>query len=615
MVSRSKNRVDVLGFIVIIVILALTGRLAYLQIIKGDYFHTLAEQNRIRLITVTAPRGTFYDRNGAPLVNNRPGFSVSLMPIDGPVSQEVIAKLADILKVKPEEITGKVKKEENPLNPVIVKNDVGQDIVAKIEERKSDLPGVVLAIQAVRSYIYNDLGAHIFGYVGEINDSELEKGKADGYKSGDILGKSGLEQVYDKTLRGVDGGEQVEVDVTGRPIQRLGRKEPVPGNDLWLTIDYRVQKATEEVMDRQLTYLQNKLGNSKAKAGAAVAINPKTGEVLAMVSRPAFNPNLFNGGISEKDWKVINDNPFNPMQNRVIAGEYPPGSTFKIVTGTAALELGKVTPEEKILDTGKHWIIPKGNAMNEALGLIDFREALSKSDNVYFYEMGNRLGIDNLEKYARMFGLGEYTGIKLPGESNGLVANKKYKMKVYEEDWYLSETFDAAIGQGFQLATPLQVANVMAQIANGGHRYRPYLVSKIASPDGKTMQVFQPEEVGTVNISAKTLNLIRGALRDVALPGGTASAVFNGFPVQIAGKTGTAENPHGDDHGWFVAYAPFDDPQIVVAVLIEQGGFGADSAVPIARKMLEAYFDVPSQKNPADLYAEEQAAKAGVKQL
>lgn len=612
MVSKAKDRVNILAFFVVFVISLLIGRLAYLQLVKGEEFHSLADQNRIRLVKINAPRGTFYDRNGLPLVNNRPGFSVSLVPINAPVSQDVIIKLSNILGITPDEINKKVAKEENPLNPIIIKGDVGPEVVAKIEERKGDLPSVVLAIQAVRSYIYNELGSHMFGYVGEINDNELAKGKANGYKSGDIIGKSGLEQVYDKELRGVDGGEQVEVDVTGRPIKRLGRKEPIPGNDLLLTLDSRVQKATEEAMDRQLKYLQNKLGNINAKAGAAVAINPKTGEVLAMVSRPAFNPNLFNGGISEKDWKTINDNPFNPMQNRVLSGEYPPGSTFKIITGTAALELGKVTPEEKILDTGKHWIIPKGNAMNEALGWINFQEALSKSDNVYFYEMGNRLGIDNLEKYARMYGLGTYTGINLPGEADGLVANQKYKMKVYEEEWYLSETFDAAIGQGFQLATPLQVANVMAQVANGGHRYKPYLVSKIVSPNGKVLKEFQPEETGTVSISEKNLNLIRNALRDVALPGGTAAATFEGFPVPIAGKTGTAENPHGDDHGWFVAYAPFNDPQIVVAVLIEQGGFGADSAVPIARKMLESYFNIPTQKNFADFYAEEEAAKSGV---
>jgi penicillin-binding protein 2 len=256
------------------------------------------------------------------------------------------------------------------------------------------------------------------------------------------------------------------------------------------------------------------------------------------------------------------------------------------------LELGKVTPEEKIHDTGRHWLIPKGNAGGEALGWISFREALAKSDNVYFYEMGNRLGIDNLEKYARMFGLGAVTGINLPGEADGLVANRKYKEKVYGEEWYLAETFDAAIGQGFQLVTPLQIAMVMSEVANGGHRYRPYLVSKIVNSNNETVQTFSPEEVGSVQLSEKTLTLIRDALHSVAQEGGTADYVFRGFPISVAAKTGTAENPHGEDHGWFVAYAPFEDPQVVVAVIVEQGSYGATSAAPIARKILEAVFNI-----------------------
>jgi penicillin-binding protein 2 len=280
------------------------------------------------------------------------------------------------------------------------------------------------------------------------------------------------------------------------------------------------------------------------------------------------------------------------MQDRVISGEYPPGSTFKIVNGTAALELGKVTPEEKILDTGKHWLIPKGNAMGEALGWLNFKAALSKSDNVYFYEMGNRLGIDNLEMYARMFGLGTPTGINLPGEAEGLVANRKYKEKVFSEDWYLSETFDAAIGQGFQLATPLQIATVVSEIANGGHRYRPFLVSKVIAPNGEVVKTFAPEELGNIKISDSTLNLVRESLREVAQEGGTAGQVFSDFPINIAGKTGTAENPHGDDHSWFVAYGPYEDPRIAVVVIVEQGGYGASSAVPIAKKILQAAFNL-----------------------
>lgn len=592
LVKRLNGRLEILSLIIVFIFMTLVSRLAYLQMAQGQYYEQMADGNRIRLIPIMSPRGVFYDRNGVMLVSNRPGFTVSVLPISGPVPEEAIVKLAGILGMNVEEIKTKLAQHTGSFEPVRVKTDVGPDIVTKIEERRAELPGVVIEIQPLRNYVNNELGAHIFGYVSEINDVELEKRKVDGYKAGDIVGKFGLENVYDKEIRGTDGGNQVEVDVNGRPVQVIGKKEPVPGHNLVLTIDYRIQKAAETAIDEQLLYLQTKTEFVKAKAAAAVVLNPKTGEILAMVSRPTFNPNLFNGGISSKDWKLLNDNPYHPMDNKAIAGEYPPGSTFKIITGAAALELGKVTPEEKILDAGTHWIIPKGNAAGEALGWINFREALSKSDNVYFYEMGNRLGIDNLEKYARMFGLGAVTGINLPGESDGLVANRRYKEKVYEEEWYLSETFDAAIGQGFQLATPLQMAMVMGEIANGGHRYRPHIVSRITGSNGEVIQTFKPEEVGQVTISESTLNLIRESLRDVAQEGGTAATTFQDFPISIAGKTGTAENSHGSDHGWFVAYGPYEDPRVAVAVIVEQGGFGALSAVPIAKKILEAAFNI-----------------------
>ena len=590
--QRLNNRLEVLSIIILLVFISLVSRLGYLQVVQGQYYGQKADGNRIRLIPTMAPRGIFFDRNGVALVSNLPGFTVSLLPVNGAIPEDSIAKLAGILNIPVIEIQAKIKQNTGKFDPVRIKSNIGQDIVTKIEERRAELPGVVIEIQPIRNYVNNELGAHLFGYVSEISDVQLEKLKANGYKTGDIIGKFGLEKVYDRELRGTDGGDQVEVDVNGRPVSVLGKKETIPGQNLILTIDYRIQKAAEVAIDEQLTYLQTKTEFRNAKSAAAIAMNPKTGEILAMVSRPAFDPNLFAGGISGKDWKNINENPNNPMDNKVISGEYPPGSTFKIITGTAALELGKVTPEEKILDTGKHWLIDKGNAEGEALGWINFKEALSKSDNVYFYEMGNRLGIDNLEKYARMFGLGAFTGINLPGESDGLVANKRYKEKNYGEDWYLSETFDAAIGQGFQLVTPLQMAVVLSEVANGGHRYRPYLVSKITAPNGEVAKTFAPEEVGKIEISPSTLNLVRESLRDVAVEGGTGFEAFRDFPIPIAGKTGTAENSHGSDHGWFVAYGPYEDPRIAVVVIVEQGGFGAGSAAPIVRKIMEAAFNI-----------------------
>ena len=566
----------------VLVIAVLIGRAADLQIYQGEYYAGLADGNRIRIVPSMAPRGTFYDRNGELLVTNRPGFSVSLLPLTAPISDDVIDRLSDLLKVPTDEIKTKIAGHSG-FNPIRIKTDVTPDIVSIIEEQKSQYPGVVIEVTPIRDYILKQEGAHTFGYVSEINDTELEKMKDEGYKSGDIIGKFGLEKVYDKELRGENGGQQVEVDVSGKPVQILGRKEPIPGDDLELTIDINLQQAAEKAVDEQLTQIG-------AHAAAAVVMNPQTGEILAMVSRPAFDPNLFAHGISSKDWNQLNNNPYHPMDNKTITGEYPPGSTFKIVTGTAALTEGVVTPDEQIFDSGHHWIIPKGNADGEALGWLNFRTALAHSDNVYFYEMGNRLGIDRLEKYARMFGLGAKTGIDLPYEATGLVANRRYKEKNFDDgEWYLSETFDAAIGQGFNLVTPLQAAMVMGEIAADGKRYKPHVVNRIIAPDGSVVKDFQPELLSQLDVPEEDIKLVQDGLHDVTKYG-TAASSFRGFTVDIAGKTGTAENSQGRDHGWFVAYGPFDNPNIVVAVIVENGGYGSQSAVPIGRKILEAAF-------------------------
>jgi len=588
------GRLNVLGWLSVLVVAVLIGRAGYLQIYEGDYYARLAEGNRIRIIPTMAPRGTFFDRNGELLVQNRPGFAVSLMPVMTKIDPVLISRLSELLKVPVEEINKKIEAHTG-FDPIRIKADVTPDIVTIIEEQKNNYPGVIIEVQPIRDYMNKEEAAHTYGYVSEINDMELEKKKDEGYKSGDIIGKFGLEKIYDKELRGENGGQQVEVDVTGKPVQIIGNKPPTPGDDLYLTIDKNLQTAAEKAVDEQLKLIH-------ANAAAVVCMNPQTGEILAMVSRPAFDPNLFAHGISSKDWNKLNNNPYHPMDNKAITGEYPPGSTFKIITGTAALTEGVVTPSELIMDSGHHWIIPKGNAEGEALGLINFQQAMAHSDNVYFYEMGNRLGIDRLEKYARMFGLGKITGIDLPYESDGLVANRRYKEKNFEDgDWYLSETFDAAIGQGFNLVTPLQAAMVMGEIAADGKRYKPHLVNRIVGPDGKTVREFKPELLGTLDVPAEDIQLVQTGLHEVTKYGKAAS-IFRGFPIEIAGKTGTAENPHGRDHGWFVAYGPFANPDIVVAVIVEQGGFGSQSAVPIGRKILEAWFGLnkPQPAQPAD---------------
>ena len=584
-----SGRLQFLSAVIVLIIAVLIGRAGYLQVYDGELYARLAEGNRIRIIPAEAARGTFYDRNGELLVTNRPVFAVSLLPLTEPVSPEVIARVSKLINVPVDEIQRKIDAHVG-FDPIRIKSDVLPDIVTIIEEQKDDYPGVVIEVLPIRDYIYGEYAAHVFGYVSEINEEELERRKDEGYKSGYIIGKFGLERIYDKDVRGVNGGDQVEVDVSGRPVQLLGRQSPVPGNDLILTIDKHIQEVAEQAVDAQLAIVH-------AHAAAAVVMNPQTGEVLAMVSRPAFNPNLFAGGISTQNWNVLNNNPYHPMDNKAITGEYPPGSTFKIVTGTAALAEHKVTPQEKIYDAGQHWIIPKTNAAGEALGWINFQEAMAHSDNVYFYEMGNRLGIDALERYARMFGLGERTGIDLPYEAEGLVPNRKYKADNFEDgEWYLSETFDAAIGQGFNLVTPLQAAMVMGEIAADGKRYQPHLVQRIVDVNGNTVREFQPKLLSELDVSPSIIRNVQDGLHQVTKIG-TAARVFAGFPIDIAGKTGTSENSQGRDHGWFVAYGPYVNPNIVVAVIVEQGGFGSVSAVPIGRKILEAAFhlDRPPQ--------------------
>ena len=584
-----SGRLTFLTWLMVLVIFILAARVGYLQIYDGEYYAKLADGNRIRIIPSVAPRGTFFDRNGQLLVTNRPGFVVSLLPLTEPISPEVVARVSKLLNVPIEEIERKLSVHSG-FDPIRIKQDVTPDIVTIIEEQKYDYPGVIIEVQPIRNYILKQECAHTLGYVSEISDAELEAKKDLGYKSGDIIGQFGLERVYDQYVRGVDGGEQVEVDVAGKPVQILGKKEPTPGYDLVLTIDRELQVAAEQAVDKML-------GEIGANAAAAVVLNPQNGEVLAMVSRPAFDPNLFAHGISTKDWNAINTNPYHPMDNKTITGEYPPGSTFKIVTGTAALAAGKVLPDEMIFDSGQHWLVPKGNAGGEALGWLDFHNALAHSDNVYFYEMGNRLGADLLESYARLFGLGEVTGIDLPYESPGLADWKEYKLEVYNDEFYLSEIMDAAIGQGFNLVTPLQAAMVMGEIAANGNRFRPHVVKKIVTQDGELIKEFTPELVGELGVDPSIIQMVQAGLHEVTKTG-TAARNFEGFPYEIAGKTGTAENSQGTDHGWFVGYAPFDNPTVSVAVIVENGGFGASSAVPIGKEIIEAAFKIQEQRGP-----------------
>lgn len=572
---------------VVIVFLVLIARLVWLQLFQGDYYNSLAEGNRLRAIPLAAMRGVMYDRNGQILVGSRPSFMVTYVPTQGKMTDEEADKLSRLLNMPADKILEKAGKIKNSYVPTVLAQDLTPDVVTKVEERRNELPGISVDVQPIRYYPYDMMAAQIFGYVGQIDEDDMERLKGeDGVSNVTQIGRAGLESYYDDVLRGKDGSRQVEVDASGSPVMEVERKNPVQGHNIHLTLDLNLQTALEKAMDAQIA---QGIGVSGI---AAVAVDPNTGAVLAMASRPAYNPNWFTRGITESEWKQINGNPNHPMENRVIAGEYPPGSTFKLITGAAALELKKITPDEMIFDSGRHWLVDMRNAGGEALGWINFTEALAKSDNVYFYELGRRVGIDKLAEYAKMFGMGQKTGIAMRGEAAGLVASEEYKEKNYHQDWYLGDTFNSAIGQGFQLVTPLQAAMIVSEVANGGIQYKPFIVSRIDNLDGTPYKIFAPEQTGTLEVSKTTLDLIREGMRNVAEESGTAGSLFAGFPVQVAGKTGTAENFSGRDHGWFVAFAPYDHPRIVIAVLTEQGGFGASSSGPIVRAMLEEFFHI-----------------------
>ena len=587
--KKYAYRLELLMIASMLIFAVLIGRMAYLQLYKGDYYYRLSEGNRIRAVKILAPRGIIYDCNGEELVKNEPGFVVSLLRTNKKPDMAVINKLAGIIEVPPEQILEKIKQNEDSYEPIRIKSNLSAAMVTKIEERSEELPGILLELQSIRKYVNNELAVHVLGYVGEVSEYEISKDQNTDLKVGSIVGKFGLERFYDNYLRGTDGSYREEVDVAGRVVQTLDELPPKPGQGLVLTVDGKLQREAEKIVDEHLKYLRSSGFAPNANAAAIIAIDPRNGAIKALVSRPGFNPNLFVNGISSKDWQAINDNPFDPMSNKVISGEYPPGSTFKIVTGSAALETGKVTPQEMIFDSGKHWLIPTGNAEGEALGWLNFHKALAASDNVYFYEMGNRVGIDALKKYAALFGFGKTTGIDLFGETEGIIASPEYKMKVFDEDWYLGDTFNAAIGQGFNLATPIQLAVMLSAVANNGDIYRPHLVDKIVNDDGSVIKEIKPEKIGRLPVSAETLELLQSALKAVAQEGGTAAQMAN-LSVPVAGKTGTAENPHGKDHGLFVGYAPADNPNLVVVAVIDQGGFGSVSAAPIVQRIFEYIF-------------------------
>lgn len=589
---EDRNRITRLHTLLVVCLVlfaVLLGRMVYLQLWRGDYYAKQSDGNRLRQSRILAPRGIIYDSEGKELVNNLPGYAVVLQK-QSSYKPETLQRLSNLLQMPVEEINAKIKASENFYEPIMLKNNLDQQMVTKIEEQRRYMPEVMLSVQPIRNYPYHELAVHALGYVGEVSSYEIEQGLFKNISQGSLVGKAGLEKTYDKYLRGEDGAFMEEVDVAGNVVKHYDSVQPVPGKNLKLTIDYELQKELEAFTDKHLAFLRSSGIAPGARAAAVVAIDPRNGAVRAMVSRPGYDPNWFVHGISSKNWNSINNDPNFPMNNKVITGEYPPGSTFKIVTGSAAFELKKVGLDEPIFDGGFHPMVPTmGNAGGEVLGWLTFIKALAMSDNVYFYELGYRVGIDNIEKYAHIFGFGERTGIDLEGESKGLVASKKVKREIWDEDWRLGDTFNAAIGQGFNLTTPIQLSVMLSIVANGGTKYQPYLVDSIINSDGSLFEKPKRAEGKHIDVSQQTIDYIRMGMSATTQEGGTAS-YFAGLPKPIAGKTGTAENSHGRDHGLFVAYGPVDDPELVVVCIVEQGGFGSVAAGPIVYKAFEEFF-------------------------
>lgn len=589
---EDRNRITRLHTLLVVCLVlfaVLLGRMVYLQLWRGDYYAKQSDGNRLRQSRILAPRGIIYDSEGKELVNNLPGYAVVLQK-QSSYKPETLQRLSNLLQMPVEEINAKIKASENFYEPIMLKNNLDQQMVTKIEEQRRYMPEVMLSVQPIRNYPYHELAVHALGYVGEVSSYEIEQGLFKNISQGSLVGKAGLEKTYDKYLRGEDGAFMEEVDVAGNVVKHYDSVQPVPGKNLKLTIDYELQKELEAFTDKHLAFLRSSGIAPGARAAVVVAIDPRNGAVRAMVSRPGYDPNWFVHGISSKNWNSINNDPNYPMNNKVITGEYPPGSTFKIVTGSAAFELKKVGLNEPIFDGGFHPMVPTmGNAGGEVLGWLTFIKALAMSDNVYFYELGYRVGIDNIEKYAHIFGFGERTGIDLEGESKGLVASKKVKRKIWDEDWRLGDTFNAAIGQGFNLTTPIQLSVMLSIVANGGTKYQPYLVDSIINSDGSLFEKPKRAEGKHIDVSQQTIDYIRMGMSATTQEGGTAS-YFAGLPKPIAGKTGTAENSHGRDHGLFVAYGPVDDPELVVVCIVEQGGFGSIAAGPIVYKAFEEFF-------------------------
>ena len=599
-VSGDWYRRRISGALVLVVaaFLILLGRLYYLQVIEGPELVRQSQSNWFRIQGIPPMRGLIFDRDGVLLVDNRPAFNVSILSRESKNPEEVIQRLAEMIEVDPEPLVTKLAQARGlpSFKPVLLETDVSRDDVAVIEAHNLELPGIVVSVQPKRHYVEGTRAAHLLGYLGEISREELSGGAFKDNRAGDFIGKFGVEKAFEHYFHGRRGWQQVEVNAFGRVTRVLKTKEAVPGHNVYLSLDIELQRLAEFLLE--------------GKVGTIVALNPSTGDVLAMASSPAFDPNAFVEGMTYQSWDELISNPFRPMENKAIQGQYPPGSTYKIVAAMAGLGENVISPQTRLYCPGEYRY---GDRIfrcwkRRGHGWMNLEQAITQSCDVYFYQVGEKLGVDRLAKYAKACGLGAPTGIDLDNEASGLVPTSEWKLNRMGVPWQGGETLSVVIGQGFNLVTPIQMVCLISAVANGGVRYKPLVVSRIESPDGLSVKEEEPVPQGKLPVSEYRLRLIKqGLYHAVNKPGGTAWR--SRIPgVGMAGKTGTAQVvgmpednakvPKKDmdlllkDHAWFVAYAPAEDPRIGVVVLVEHGGHGSSGAAPLAKKIVEKYLGV-----------------------
>lgn len=575
---RYERRIKVLLIIFFLAFFVLLVRVGWLQLIEGDKFFRLSKTSRLRLVPLPNPRGLILDMDGKVLATNVASFSVGVIPENVTDCERTLQRVKKVLPgLNLEEAKSKIKKAKNPFRPVVLKKNIDMSTVTFLLEREEQFPSVMILTQPTRKYYFSKMLAPVVGYLGEVNERELQEFSLIGVEPGDLVGKMGIEKVYNSYMQGEKGGKQVEVDAHGRTLRTISQKGPLIGNNVHLTIDVDLQRiAYEELGER---------------TGVVLISDPYTGKIRAMVSKPSFDPNLFATGVSKDVWAKLSTDPGDPLENRAVRGEYPPASTFKIILTTAALEEGTITPETSFYCPGFYKV---GNRVfkcwkEEGHGRFNLKEALIHSCDVYFYQLGLKMGVKEMMHYAELFGLGQKTGIDLHAEKKGFLPTPEWKKKTYGESWYPGDTANLSIGQGYILATPVQMLNVINAVANGGDLMQPHLMEKVTDVDGDVIFASSPEKIGEAPLSPSTLNFLHKALRGVVRKG-TGWRAENEV-VEIAGKTGTVEISEDENpHNWFLGYAPADDPALSIVVLVEHREEEISIAPQIAGKIFSRVF-------------------------